>query len=77
MHIPPFDNHNKPIIDAEDSRTPLTYFNIVKLAKGQAFTYRTPGYETCIVPATGKIDVDVAGEQYTGIGRRVSDVWDG
>ena len=55
MHIPPFDNHNKPIIDAEDSRTPLTYFNIVKLAKGQAFTYRTPGYETCIGPATGKI----------------------
>jgi 5-deoxy-glucuronate isomerase len=77
MHIPPFDNHNEPIIDVEDSRTPLTYFNIVKLAKGQAFKYRTPGYETCIVPATGKIDVDVAGEQYTGIGRRVSDVWNG
>jgi 5-deoxy-glucuronate isomerase len=77
MNIPPFDNHNKPIIDVEDSLVPLTYFNIVKLKKGQAFTYRTPGYETCIVPATGRVDVEVEGERYAGIGQRVSDVWDG
>ena len=77
MHIAPFDNHNKPIIDLEDSRVPLTYFNIVKLKKGQAFEYQTPGYETCIVPATGTVDVDVEGEAYAGIGLRRSDVWDG
>jgi len=77
MNIPPFDNHNKPVIDVEDSLVPLTYFNIVKLKKGQAFSYRTPGYETCIVPATGRVDVEVEGERYAGIGQRVSDVWDG
>lgn len=77
MHIAPFDNHNKPIIDLEDSRVPLTYFNIVKLKKGQAFEYQTPGYETCVVPATGTLDIEVEGESYAGIGQRRVDVWDG
>ncbi|NRA86566.1 MAG: 5-deoxy-glucuronate isomerase [Rhizobiales bacterium] len=77
MHIPPFDNSNKPIVDIESSHTPYTYFNIVKLKKGQAFTYQTPGYETCIAPATGSIDVEVEGEHYTGIGKRILNVWDG
>ena len=77
MHIPPFENNNKPIIDVSDSRVPLNYFNIVKLKKGQAFEYTVPGYETCIVPATGSIDVEVDGEKYSNIGNRVTDVWDG
>jgi 5-deoxy-D-glucuronate isomerase len=34
---------------------PLNYFNIVKLKKGEAFDYQVPGYETCIVPATGTV----------------------
>jgi 5-deoxy-glucuronate isomerase len=53
MHIAPFDNKNSPIVDVEDQTVPLNYFNIVKLTKGQAFDYQVPGYETCIVPATG------------------------
>jgi len=57
MHIAPFDNHNKPIVDVDDATVPLNYFNIVKLKKGQAFEYAVPGYETCIVPATGTVDV--------------------
>ncbi len=77
MHIPPFDNANRPIIDMDDARVPLTYFNIVKLAKGQAFDYQTPGYETCIAPATGTVDVEVEGLQFAGIGGRGADVWDG
>ncbi len=77
MHIPPFDNSNKPLVDMGDSLVPLTYFNIVKLEKDQVFSYQTPGYETCIVPATGSVDVDVEGERYTGIGKRTDNVWDG
>jgi len=30
MHIRPFDNKNIPIVDVEDTRVPLNYFNIVK-----------------------------------------------
>ena len=44
MHIPPFENNNKPIVDINDSRVPLNYFNIVKIKKGQAFEYFVPGY---------------------------------
>ncbi len=77
MHLPPFDNANKPLFDTDDSLVPLTYFNIVKLSKGQAFSYQTPGYETCVMPATGSVDVSVEGESYTGIGQRTTNVWDG
>ena len=77
MHIPPFDNQNKPIVDAGDPLVPLNYFNIVKLNSGDRFDYHVPGYETCIVPATGTVDVEVAGETFAAIGNRGVDVWDG
>lgn len=77
MHLPPFDNRNTPIIDVDDARVPLNYFNIVKLERGVAFEYRVPGYETAIVPATGTVDVDVAGEHFSAIGNRTVDVWGG
>ena len=72
MHIPPFDNKNKPIVDIEDSRVPLNYFNIVKLNKDQSFEYQTPGYETCIVPATGTINVEIEGIKFESLGTRLS-----
>jgi len=77
MHIAPFDNQNKPIVDVDDALVPLTYFNIVKLTKGQSFEYMVPGYETCIVPATGSVNVMVGDEEYQNIGGRGVDVWDG
>ncbi|MDA7428985.1 5-deoxy-glucuronate isomerase [Primorskyibacter aestuariivivens] len=77
MHIPPFDNQNKPIVDVNDAHVPLTYFNIVKLNEGETFDYRVAGYETCIVPATGTVDVETGGETFAGIGHRGEDVWDG
>jgi 5-deoxy-glucuronate isomerase len=77
MHIPPFENGNKAIIDIDDGRVPLNYFNIVKLKKDQAFEYSVPGYETCIVPATGTVDVEVEGVAFSSLGNRTVDVWDG
>ncbi len=77
MHIPPFDNHNRPIIDVENARVPLNYFNIVKLKAGETFEYQVPGYETAIVPATGTVDIEVEGQRFDKIGQRRVDVWDG
>ncbi|MCK8462916.1 5-deoxy-glucuronate isomerase [Aliiroseovarius sp. S1339] len=77
MHIAPYDNQNKPIVDADNELVPLNYFNIVKLKKGDAFTYQVPGYETCIVPATGTVDVEVEGVAFPSLGKRTVDVWDG
>jgi len=77
MHIAPYDNANTPIVDVDDDRVPLNYFNIVKLKKGERFGYAVPGYETCIVPATGMIDVTAGGFGVTDLGGRGVDVWDG
>ncbi len=77
MHIAPYDNQNRPVVDADNTTVPLNYFNIVKLKKGDAFEYAVPGYETCIVPATGTIDVNVEGARFDALGGRVEDVWDG
>ncbi|WIY25684.1 5-deoxy-glucuronate isomerase [Parasedimentitalea psychrophila] len=77
MHIAPHDNKNIPIVDVDDATVPLNYFNIVKLKKGEAFEYQVPGYETCVAPATGTVDVDVEGVSYSNLGKRTIDVWDG
>ena len=77
MHIAPYDNQNKAIVDVEDATVPLNYFNIVKLKRGQAFEYKVPGYETCIVPDTGSVDVEVEGVTFARLGNRGADVWDG
>jgi 5-deoxy-glucuronate isomerase len=77
MHIAPHDNRNRPIVDAGDAVVPLVYFNILRLKAGESFDYRVPGYETCVVPATGTVTVETAGESFAAIGNRGSDVWDG
>ena len=77
MHIAPYDNQNQPIVDVDHDRVPLNYFNIVKLTKGQVFDYQVPGYETCVVPATGRLTVSVEGAEIGQVGLRVEDVWDG
>jgi 5-deoxy-glucuronate isomerase len=77
MHIPPHDNGNRPIVDVDHPTVPLNYFNIVRLKKGETHTYGVDGYETCIVPATGLVDVRTGGFSAEGLGGRGADVWDG
>lgn len=77
MHIAPHDNHNQPIVDVNNPLVPLNYFNIVRLSQGERFDYRLAGFETCVVPATGTITVEVAGQVFGNIGKRTADVWDG
>jgi len=77
MHIAPHDNKNRPIVDVDDAHVPLTFFNIVKLKAGEHFDYQLDGYETCVVPATGTVDVETGGETFAKIGNRGEDVWDG
>lgn len=77
MHIPPYDNQNAPLVDSGNDLVPLNYFNIVKLSKGEVFESTVAGYETCIVPATGLVDVAVGGFSAEGLGGRGVDVWDG
>ena len=77
MHIAPYDNLNKPIVDIDNEVVPLNYFNIVKLKKGEVFEYSISGYETCIVPAIGTVSVDIESKTFDQLGNRGIDVWDG
>lgn len=77
MHIPPHDNRNLPIVAADHPLVPLVYFNILRLGPGESATSQVPGYETCIVPATGTVSVQTAGAVFDGIGQRRAHVWDG
>jgi 5-deoxy-glucuronate isomerase len=77
MHIAPHDNRNAPIVWPDHPLVPLTYFNIVRLNRGETFDYAVPGYETCVVPATGRVTVETGGQAFAGIGNRGADVWDG
>jgi 5-deoxy-glucuronate isomerase len=76
MHIAPHDNRNQPIIAIDNPLVPLVYFNILRLGRGAVAVSQVPGYETCIVPATGTVDVETAGQRFDGIGRRRLSVWD-
>lgn len=75
MHIQPYDNQNKAIVDRNDDQVPLCYFNIVNLQKGESFTYSVEGYETCIAPATGSVDVNVMGQTFEAVGKR-NHIWE-
>ena len=81
MHIPYYDNHNAPIVGIGDANVPLAYFNRVMLKSGEQYLSEVPGYETCLVPTHGTIDVQVAGpgmqsKSFEAIGERAS-VWEG
>jgi 5-deoxy-glucuronate isomerase len=80
MHIPPYDNKNEPIVGVDDEGVPLVYFNRLILVRGEHFASAVPGYETCIVPAHGTIDVAVTGigldpQTFGSVGVRTS-LWD-
>ena len=77
MHIAPFDNQNQPIVDVDDAKTPLVYFNIIKLKAGETHTSQVAGYETCLCPATGSISVRIGDWSADQVGGRGTDVWDG
>ena len=77
MHIPQQDNKNQPLLGENNSFVPLNYFNIVKLCKGERFTSNLREYESCIVPATGSVKVNVNSYSFNNIGVRETDVWDG
>ena len=77
MHKAPYDNQNRAIVDRADPVTPLVYFNIVRLSAGERFVSTVEGYETCVVPATGTIDVQIGDWSADAVGGRGEDVWDG
>ena len=76
-HFPPHDNSNAPILPPGNATVPLASFNIVRLRAGETFDLVVEGHETCVVPATGTVEIAVDGRSFGPLGKRGSDVWDG
>lgn len=70
-----YNNHNEPIVNVNDAELPRTYFNIVRLKKGETYYTKVPGYETCWVMASGKCNFDINGLKFDQIGNR-KDIWE-
>ena len=75
-HIEPFDNKNIPIVDVNDHILPLCYFNVIRLKKGEHYSYCLDHYESVIVPAYGTCDLKVESELFPSIGKR-RNLWQG
>jgi 5-deoxy-glucuronate isomerase len=71
-----YENQNSPIIDREDNRVPLTYFNLLRLSKGQHAELKIDGYETVYVVLSGTVDIGVGETQFPAVGKR-KDIWSG
>lgn len=70
------DNGNRPIVDQSNGLLSVTYFNILRLNKGETYRSRLDGYETVYVVLSGRCDITVNGEVFAEVGQR-QDIWSG
>ena len=62
---------------ADHPLVPLVCLTIVKLRRRESHSSTVPGYATCIVPATGSIDLQTGDATFAAIGQRRVNLWDG
>lgn len=68
---------NSPITAPEDGGPlGLLYFDLARLAVGARWHMDRPGMEFHLVPLSGKMDVTIGDQTFSGVGGRAS-VWDG
>jgi 5-deoxy-glucuronate isomerase len=71
-----YDNKNQPIITPKTTILSSTYFNLVRLQKGQEYQAKVEGFETLYAVQSGNVDVEVNGTAFRDVGRR-KDIWSG
>lgn len=70
------DNKNKPILGVNDKVLTDTYFNLIRLNKGDSWSFKLPNHESVIVVMSGIIDADVESMIHTDVGKR-DNIWTG
>lgn len=71
-----FDNANQPIIVPKKGILSSTYFNLVRLRRGEEHRTKVEGIETLYAVLSGNVDLDVDGAPFRGVGQR-KDIWSG
>ena len=69
-------NQNQPIITQKNGTLSRTYFNLVRLGRGEEYRTKVAGVETVYVVMTGNVDIQVDGTTFRDVGRR-KDIWSG
>jgi len=70
------DNRNHPIITSDHPWLDLTYFNLVQLDQGQAWSGEVAGFELLAVVLSGSCDIQAGDVEFEGVGSR-PDIWSG
>jgi 5-deoxy-glucuronate isomerase len=71
-----YENRNQPIVDERNKILSLTYFNLLRLGKGQNVNLKVDGFETVHVVLSGNCDIEVNGQKFKNVGQR-PDLWSG
>jgi 5-deoxy-glucuronate isomerase len=70
------DNRNQPIVTPGGDVTSLSYFNLLRLRAGESHAFEVPGCETLCVVLSGRAEIVVGAQEFSGVGRRAN-IWDG
>jgi KduI/IolB family len=71
------DHRNQPIVAPGDgASTRLCYFNLLRLRAGESHPLSVPGCELLAVVLSGRADITVGAQTFSGVGRRAH-IWDG
>ncbi len=71
-----YPNNNQPIITRENGTLSRTYFNLVRLGRGDGYQATVQGFETLYAVLSGNVDIEVNGTSFRDVGRR-KDIWSG
>ena len=71
-----YDNKNQPIITPKTGILSSTYFNLVRLKKGEEHGAMIEGFETLYAVLSGNAEIEVNGTPFKDVGRR-QDIWSG
>jgi 5-deoxy-glucuronate isomerase len=71
-----YDNKNQPIVVPKKGVLAGTYFNLVRLGKGDEYRTKVEGIETFYAVLSGNADIDVNGTAFRDVGHR-KDIWSG
>ncbi len=71
-----FENKNQPIIVPGAGLLAGTYFNLIRLRRGEECRTKVQGVETLYAVLSGNVDLEVNGTTFREVGRR-KDIWSG
>ena len=71
-----YDNKNQPIITPATTILSSTYFNLVRLKKGEEHEAMIERFETLYAVLSGNVEIEVNGTAFKDVGRR-QDIWSG